>query len=237
MSSPRKEALLAGCRVLLLWFSVYVGASMASTLVIIVSGHAGDDISNMPMWVIGLNLVAMWTVFMTVMPRLLPFEDRHPRFTFSTWFTARDFFVGVPLGIFGQIVLANVVNWPLSRLFPDTFSFEEVSQRAEDISSAAPGAWKFVLVILVVVGAPIVEEIVYRGSVQTQLVTVVGRWSGVFITAALFALIHLSPVEFPALFAFAVLLGLIRQWSGTLGAPIITHMAFNATGLLLVTLF
>lgn len=237
MSSSRTEALRASGRVLLLWFSVYVGASMASTLVIIVSGHAGDDVSNMPMWVIGLNLISMWTVFMVAMPRLLPFEEQHPRFTFPSWFTPRDFLVGVPLGIFGQIVLANVVNWPLSRLFPDTFSFEEVSKRAEDISSAAPGAWKFVLVLLVVVGAPIVEEIVYRGSVQTQLVAVAGRWFGVFITAALFALIHLSPIEFPALFAFAVLLGLTRQWSGTLGAPIVTHMAFNATGLLLVTLF
>jgi membrane protease YdiL (CAAX protease family) len=42
------------------------------------------------------------------------------------------------------------------------------------------------------------------------------------------------PVEYPGLFAFALVLGLARQKTGTLGLPIITHLAFNATGLLLV---
>jgi membrane protease YdiL (CAAX protease family) len=129
----------------------------------------------------------------------------------------------------------NIVNWPLSRLFPDTFSFDEVSKRAEDISSTAPGMWMVLLVVVVVIGAPVVEEIVYRGSLQTALVSTAGKWGGIVITAALFAAIHLAPVEFPGLFVFALLLGIVRQRSGTLGAAIVTHLAFNATGLLLVS--
>ncbi len=214
MASSPKEAVFATLRVIFLWFSVYVAASLASTVALLLTGRGGDGIADMPVWV----------------------EERHPRYTFRSWFTARDVAIGVPLGIAGQLVLVNVVNWPLSRLFPDTFSFEEVSQRAEDISSTAPGFWMVLLVIVVVIGAPVIEEIVYRGSLQTALVSTAGKWGGIVITAALFAAIHLAPVEFPGLFAFALLLGIVRQRSGTLGAPIVTHLAFNATGLLLVSL-
>jgi membrane protease YdiL (CAAX protease family) len=87
-----------------------------------------------------------------------------------------------------------------------------------------------------VVGAPIVEEIVYRGSLQTRLVQGFGISVGVFVTALLFALIHLAPVEIPGLFVFALVLGIARQKTGALGLPIVTHLAFNATGLSLVLL-
>jgi membrane protease YdiL (CAAX protease family) len=152
------------------------------------------------------------------------------------WFSARDVIIGIPLGIFGQLVLVNLVNWPLSQFFPETFSFDEVSRRAEDIVGTAPGLWVIVLILIVVVGAPIVEEIVYRGSLQTNLVTAAGRPIGIVLAAAIFAAIHLAPVEFPGLFAFALLLGIAREKTGTLGLPIVTHFAFNATGLLLVSL-
>lgn len=223
-------------RIVVAWFTVYVAGSLAATIVITASGHSGSQIRDIPVWVLGMNVLAMWTVYMVAFPRLLPFEAEPPSRTYRSWFTPRDLVVGVPAGVLGQLVLVNLVNWPLSRFFPDTFSFDEVSKRAEDIVSTAPGAWVIVLVLIVVVGAPIVEEIVYRGSIQTSLGRALGVPASVLITAALFAAIHLAPVEFPGLFVFALLLGVLRQWTGTLGTPIITHMAFNATGLVLVTL-
>jgi hypothetical protein len=234
--SPRlKEAVLATLRVIFLWFSVYVAASLASTIALLLTGRGGDGIADIPVWAIAFSMVSMWSVYLVAMPRLLPFEEQHPRHSFHSWFSVRDVVVGVPLGVAGQLVLVNIVNWPLSRLFPDTFSFDEVSKRAEDISSTAPGMWMVLLVVVVVIGAPVVEEIVYRGSLQTALVSTAGKWAGIVITAALFAAIHLAPVEFPGLFVFALLLGIVRQRSGTLGAAIVTHLAFNATGLLLVS--
>ncbi len=223
-------------RIVVAWFTVYVAGSLAATIVIMASGHSGSQIRDIPVWVLGMNVLAMWTVYLLAFPRLLPFEAEPPSRAWRGWFSPRDVVVGVPAGVLGQLVLVNLVNWPLSRFFPDTFSFDAVSKRAEDIVSTAPGAWIIVLVAIVVIGAPIVEEIVYRGSIQTGVVRVIGAPTGIVITAALFAAIHLAPVEFPGLFVFALLLGVLRQWSGTLGMPIVTHMAFNATGLLLVSL-
>ena len=220
----------------MLWFAVYVGGSIAATVAIVLTGHSGDSIQQIPVWVLAVNMLFMWSVYVVVLPRLLPFEDKHPLYTFRRWFSARDVVIGLPLGVFGQLVLVNLINWPLAQFFPDTFSFDEVSQRAKDIAATAPGAWMIALVFVVVVGAPIVEEIVYRGCLHTHLVSTAGETVGLVVTAVIFAGIHLSPVEFPGLFVFALLLGYARQKTGTLGLPIVTHFAFNATGLLLVSL-
>ena len=237
MSQNRTAKVGSLLRVVCLWFGVYVAGAIASTVALFASGKSADSISDLPVWAVGVSVAAMWAVYMMAFPRLLPFEDDTSARTWRRWFTTRDVVIGVPAGILGQLVLVNLVNWPLSRFFPDTFSFDEVSQRAEDIANTAPGAWMILLVLIVVVGAPVVEEIVYRGSLHTNLVAAAGVTTGLVVTAALFAAVHLEPVELPGLFVFALLLGALRQWSGTLGMPIITHMAFNATGLTLVSLF
>lgn len=236
MERQSGNKVAATVRVFFLWFAVYVGGSIAATVAIVFTGHSGDSLQQIPVWVVAVNMVFMWSVYVGVLPRLLPFEDKHPVYTFRKWFTARDIIIGIPLGIFGQLILVNLVNWPLSRFFPDAFSFDEVSQRAKDIVATAPGVWMILLVLVVVVGAPIVEEIVYRGCLHTQMVASAGETVGLVVTAGIFAAIHLSPVEFPGLFVFALLLGYARQKTGTLGLPIVTHFAFNATGLLLVSL-
>jgi hypothetical protein len=161
---------------------------------------------------------------------------RNFRSTIGATFSRRDVVVGIPLGIASQLVLVNAVNWPLSRLFPDSFSFDEVSKRATDLVDEARGGWIILLGLVVIVGAPIVEEIVYRGVVQPGLVASWGRSAGILVTAALFAAIHMQPVEFPGLFVFALVLGWARHSTGTIGTSIVTHMAFNTTGLVLVVL-
>jgi membrane protease YdiL (CAAX protease family) len=228
------ESRSEGFHALGMWVLVYVGASFASLVVLAVSGQeSGQDI---PMWVLAMNVVAMWSVYLYFLPRFLPFTDTPIRQDFLSWFSVRDVLWGIPLGVGSQLILMNLVNWPLAQLFPEQFSPERISERAEDIASMAPGWWAVLLVLVVVVGAPVVEEIVYRGSLQTRLMQGFGISVGIFLTALLFALIHLAPVEIPGLFVFALVLGIARHKTGTLGLPIVTHVAFNATGLSLVLL-
>ena len=54
------------------------------------------------------------------------------------------------------------------------------------------------------------------------------------IRAAFFPAIHFRPVEFPGLFVCGLILGTCALRTGRLGMGIAAHMAFNATGLLLV---
>lgn len=218
------------------WALSYLASNLASAVVVSVTGHADDDVASIPIWVTFVGALVLWSVQVYLFPlRVNPYLFQPIR-RIREWFTARDFLRFIPLGIAGQLFLVNIVNWPLSKIWPDTFSFDEVSQRANDITSTAPGLWAIVLVVIVVIGAPVIEEIVYRGTLQPALESVAGRNGALLLTAALFAAIHLEPVELPGLFAFALVLGVVRQRTGRLGPAVITHMAFNSAGLVLVAL-
>ena len=233
MSEPRLNRS-EGISALGVWLMVYVAASFASVVALVATGQSGDE--NPPMWALAINVAVMWGIYLYFLPKFLPFSEKSIRSQFWSWFSVRDIGVGIALGVASQLILMNVVNWPLSQLFPEQFSPEKISERADDIASTAPGWWAVLLVLVVVVGAPIVEEIVYRGCLQTRLVNSFGAGIGIVGTAGLFALIHLSPVEIPGLFVFALVLGVVRHRTGTLGLAIVTHLAFNATGLSLVML-
>ncbi len=227
---------LRASQVLLFWLAAFVLANFASLLVLVLTGNGGSSNNDMSTLDVALSATAMWIVYVFATSQLLQVTWRNFRSTIGATFVRRDVVVGIPLGIGSQLILVNAVNWPLARLFPDAFSFEEVSKRASDLVDAAHGGWVVLLAFVVIIGAPIVEEIVYRGVVQPGLVASWGRTAGIVTTAALFAAIHMQPVEFPGLLAFALVLGWARHSTGTIGMSIVTHMAFNATGLALVVL-
>jgi len=223
-------------QVLLFWLVAFVVANFASLVVMVLTGNGDSSNNEMSTLDVALSATAMWIVYLIATSQFLQATWRSFRSAVGATFQRRDVVAGIPLGIASQLVLVNVVNWPLTRLFPDAFSFDEVSKRATDLVDGASGGWVVLLALVVVVGAPIVEEIVYRGVVQPGLVVSWGARAGILTTAALFAAIHMQPVEFPGLFAFALVLGWARHSTGTIGMSIVTHMAFNATGLALVVL-
>lgn len=100
--------------------------------------------------------------------------------------------------------------------------------------------WTWGLIASAVVGAPIVEEYIYRRFLQTALLKATGRtWPAIFVTAVLFSLVHLAgsanvPVHALAtLFALGVVLGIAFERSRSLVVPIVVHMAFNASNIAL----
>jgi membrane protease YdiL (CAAX protease family) len=223
---------------------IALGAWVAATLVgttlggvvLLAAGFDSGATGPVPTRFVVASAVALWTANFAA----LVFVSRR----FGTSSFARDYAWrfrpsdawGIPLGVACQFVLVNVVMLPLRVLFPDTFGVEQVERRARDLYDAATGGWLIALALVVVVGAPVVEELVYRGLVQGSLVARFGVRVGVVLAAAWFTVAHLSPSEFPGLFAFALVLGWARLRSGRLGLPVVTHVAFNAAGLLAVAL-
>ena len=133
----------------------------------------------------------------------------------------------------GQLVLIPVLYWPLQQIWSDTFSDERLEERAVELADRATGNQAILLVVVVVVGAPLFEELVYRGLLQRSLVASAGRWAGWVVASVWFSLIHLTPVEYPGLFAAGLLFGAGLLLTDRLGPAVITHAAFNATGLAL----
>lgn len=142
--------------------------------------------------------------------------------------------VGVPVGVATQLALVPALYAPLQRIWPTTFDDDEIAQRAQDLADRA-GGWNTVLLAaVVVVGAPLVEEFVYRGLLQRSASTLIGPAFGLLGTSVLFALVHFSPVEYPGLFLAGLVFGIGVVLTGRIGPAIVTHAAFNATGLIVV---
>ncbi len=90
----------------------------------------------------------------------------------------------------------------------------------------------FIFVALsAVIGAPVVEEVLFRGAFFAALVhSRVGRWGAVLITAALFALLHATSDQWPivgVLFFMGILLGVLMLRFGSLWVTIAAHALWN----------
>lgn len=147
---------------------------------------------------------------------------------FGFRFERNDIPIGLAIGVALQLVLVPLVYLPLRLLGGDT---EEVSEPARTFIDSAVGPLGVVLLLLVVgLGAPVVEELFYRGLTQRALLNRMGRpvWA-VVIAALFFALAHLQSLQFPALVAVGIVFGVLAQRSGRLGPAIFAHMGFNLT--------
>lgn len=139
--------------------------------------------------------------------------------------------VGVPAGAIAQFVVVPLLYVPLRAWWPDTFSTDNVEERAQEMVDRADGALVVLLALVVVVGAPLVEELMYRGLLQRSLMARIGIIPGLLAGAVWFALVHPSPVEYPGLLIAGLVFGGFVAATGRLGGAIVAHAAFNAAGL------
>ncbi|MFP5487000.1 MAG: CPBP family intramembrane glutamic endopeptidase, partial [Acidimicrobiia bacterium] len=209
-----------------------VGAVVVTPIfVLLAGGSVGDDLSIEQLAVGTAGAWAVFVVALVLASRRFGTGDL--RADLAVRFRPIDL-VGVPLGVATQFVVVPLLYWPLRELWPDTFDPQRIEERAQDLADRAEGVATVLLVLVVVVGAPIVEELVYRGLVHRSLSVAAGASSGLLLTALLFALIHFSPVEYPGLVVAGLVFGACVTATGRLGPAIVTHAAFNAAGLAMV---
>ena len=98
--------------------------------------------------------------------------------------------------------------------------------------------WRFfTLTLAVAIGAPIMEELAFRGMIYPGLRRLGagserhGRWIAIVATGALFSAAHLSPSAALPLFAFGAFMCLVRDRYGLLTCMAI-HCCFNSWNLL-----
>lgn len=215
------------------WLACFLAASVLLVAISSAAGYGGDDSDTWPMWLVVMSFAVQWGPFLLALVWLSQ-RDATGRFVDDYRLRVRPIdALGLPVGVLSQLVLVPLVYLPLEALFPDTFDSDKVEERARELWDRAHGGWLVALVLVVAVGAPIVEELVYRGLILQTLQSRVDDLLALVLSAAFFAAIHFTPVEFPGLFAFAIVLGLCFQRTGRLGMAIAAHMSFNAVGLVL----
>lgn len=144
----------------------------------------------------------------------------------------RDAPIGLAVGVASQLLLVPLVYFALRPLLGEN----DVSAAARELTDRATDPLSIALVFLIVgIGAPIAEEIYFRGMAQRIFGRRLGPWAAIVAAAAFFAATHLQPLQFPALLIFGVILGFMAWKSGRLGPALWAHVGFNvvaAAGLL-----
>lgn len=138
----------------------------------------------------------------------------------------RDVPIGLAVGFLCQVVLVPVLYLPVRVLDPSVG--ERLKKPAQDLIAVAHGRRLLVLAVLIVVGAPFVEELFFRGLLQRSLLRRLGPLPAVVISSTLFGLAHYEPLQLLALVAFGAVLGAMAHRTGRLGPGIMAHVAFNA---------
>ena len=94
----------------------------------------------------------------------------------------------------------------------------------------------FVVICLL---APVAEELVFRGAILRALLTwkPERRWMMVFVSAFIFALVHLNPDQMPHAFVAGILLGWMYMRTGSVIPGVAFHLVNNTMSYVLVRLY
>jgi membrane protease YdiL (CAAX protease family) len=210
----------------------WVVAQIVSSVILLVL-H-GDTATDPSFAALAVALVGAWSSYLVAMwIASQRAGSRDPITDYGIEVRLPDL-LGLGVGALAQLVLIRIVYLPLEALWPATFSEDRLTENAQDLVDRAGDGSMWLLVLVVVFAAPLVEELFYRGLLQRPLAARFSQVPVVVGVAAVFALVHFRPAEFPGLFAVGLLFGWSALRWDRLGPAIMIHVGFNLTGLLLV---
>lgn len=182
---------------------------------------------------IALLQVPLWFGLLGVPLASSRWRGNGPRVDFGLWMKWSDVPKGIGIGLACQLVLVPLVTIPVFLL--SDADRADLEAPARDLTDKAHGAGILILALVVVVAAPLAEEVFFRGMLLRTLLRRLGAWPAMIVSALLFGLSHLQPLQFPALAAFGLVLAVLVRRSGRLGPAIWAHVGFNATTVLALT--
>jgi membrane protease YdiL (CAAX protease family) len=131
----------------------------------------------------------------------------------------------------GLVGFALAFNYVYSEyVIPDIEMQDELRRLFNNIPKT--GINSILLFGTVAILAPIIEELLFRGLLQTSLSHRLPAIPSVIIAATVFAAIHFDPYAFPALFVMGGVFGYIYYRTGSLRVTILLHMINNGAALL-----
>jgi uncharacterized protein len=210
---------------LLGWFAALVISNIGAVVILAATDYSGVDYDSLPLWLIAVLQVPLWVGLVgAVVVVSNRFGTGSLRKDYGFSFRTSDI-VGVPIGVVVQLVFVPLLYRALS-VVVDTSAVDEP---AKNLTDRAQGIGVALLVVLVVVGAPIIEELFFRGLL---LRSIQARWNdtlALLASSILFGLAHFELLQLPALVLFGLVAGYCAQRTGRLGMSIWAHVGFNAT--------
>ncbi len=217
------------------WLIAQVGGFLAFGIVVAVTGVDADSADDLSLGWIAVAQIGLWAGLLGVPWLASRLKGNGMVQDFGLRFRPSDTLLGAGVGLATQFVLIPLLYLPIFTLFDVTS--EELEEPARGLTDRATDSVGVVLLVLIVgIAAPIVEEIFYRGLVFRSIENRFGLWPGILGSAVIFGASHFQGLQFPALTLLGVVLAYLTHRTGRLGPAIVAHMAFNlVTVVFLVT--
>ena len=190
-----------------------------------VAGGADPDIHSLAYWQFTVLQLPLWVTLAAVtwaVVRRHGVDLRAALGVSQRWY---DVFVGLASGLLTQLLLVPAIYLPLAP-FIDPADVEEPARRIMNLAQGAGGV--AVVVVGVVLVAPFVEELFFRGLLLRALWGRMGRVATVVVSAVLFGLAHVQLLQLPALVAFGLVSGALVVLTRRLAPAMWAHAAFNS---------
>jgi membrane protease YdiL (CAAX protease family) len=221
---------------LVLWFGA------VSTAVIIVQ-KLTPDLSG---WQeifrdhIVMSLGAIATIAIMMFLAHVHFSRRLKGFGLNIRTIVKDFFMAFfnLLAVWPLILAAVTITIFFVKLFSGQEYQMQQHQQLEMVTEYPQLPLRIMIVFVAVVIAPLLEEMIFRGFVQTTIRSFINirnsAWPAIAASSVFFAIMHADPAHWPALFVLGVCLGYSYEKSGSLFRPIFIHLLFNAASVTIV---
>jgi membrane protease YdiL (CAAX protease family) len=215
-------------------FGGYALASLIAGIWYAVSGDdelglAGQAASQIGLWIgmVGAAVVA---------------SHRKGAGTLAEDFGLRGKWSDLGVGVLVALAVQLLVLPGIAYLMRPLLGEPEVSGPVQDLLDKSQGLAFAGLILSVAVGAPLVEELFFRGLLLRSLQRRVPDWAAVAASAVAFGIAHGSALPVDAvllvmisLTVFGAILAVMAIRTGRLGPSIVTHAVFNLFTLLYLT--
>ncbi len=187
--------------------------------------HDTDWLSNS--WISSISSFVI-TAFIFV------FAYRKAKNSFVKVFAVKGFnpLIIIPIVIMlpGMQYLVGLLNIEINKILPPPPWFWELFERIFDNHFGFWGTFAKVVIL-----APIVEEILFRGIIMHGLMRNYRGWYAVLLSGILFSFFHLNPWQMTYTFFLGLLLGWVMLRTRSLPLAILIHALNNLVVLLTIT--
>ncbi|MDO4702454.1 CPBP family intramembrane glutamic endopeptidase [Tannerella sp.] len=132
----------------------------------------------------------------------------------------------IPFIVIGTIALLMGIVGPITSLIPTPESLKKILMGLV----SQTGIFTF---ILMVIAAPVFEELIFRGIILDGLLKRYSPTKSILVSSLLFGLVHLNPWQFVTGFIIGFFSGWVYYRTRSLSFSIIIHAAANLSGFLM----
>jgi membrane protease YdiL (CAAX protease family) len=210
------------------WLIAYSSAALFGIALYGVLGYTTEEVAagDLPITVIALGYPPLWLGFVGVPIWAAATKGAGWVHDFRARWRWDGVGVAAVVGVAAQLILVPLVSLPM--LWLTGTDVEDLGRPARELGDKAtsPGA---VLLLLVVVGigAPLAEELFFRGLVLRAAEKRFGTTWAVVGSSVAFGATHFQFLQFPALTAAGFVFAWLVVRSDNLWSGVVGHMTFN----------